>query len=480
MSSPFSLRRRPHGANARAATCSLALGVALLAGCVTYAPEPLAPADEIARLRSVEVGVPRIVYQSPEVARDGGARTVDPADGFDEAELVAIALTLQPALRAQRAEIGEAQALLVSADVLPNPDLGAFVRPSIDGASGTAVGLEAIFGLLAPDERPAKRAVADADLALARARVESAERRLAAEVRVARIAVLTAEQSARLLRQELALRDDAVTLLRKQRDLGEATELALTVVELDRATVQRAVREADATAARNRRVLNESLGVPPDLGLALVGSGVDIEFVLVPDVSDDALDSAIIDGNPELRERFLAHARAEGELRLAVAGQYPHFGLGPSFEDDVDGNASLGLAATLELPIFDRGAGPIAEKTAARETARAAYVATLHAIRARAFDSRETLRRARLEVDVQRSEVLPLVQRTEQLFEGALRAREVSIFEWLTARSRAIESRRDLLDALSHYATAAVELDAVTGAPLVSILRDTANEAKER
>jgi hypothetical protein len=54
-------------------------------------------------------------------------------------------------------------------------------------------------------------------------------------------------------------------------------------------------------------------------------------------------------------------------------------------------------------------------------------MALLHRLRADAAGALAALRRARLEVETQEREVLPLVKRNQDLFEGAFQAREVSI-----------------------------------------------------
>lgn len=446
-------------------------------GCATYEAHPLAPHAELARLRDVAVDDLRVEYATN--ATTGTAR-FDPSDGLDEAELATVALTLNADLRAKRAGIGEARALLVTAGLLPNPDLGAFVRPGIGGTSGTGFGLDALFDLMRPDERDAKRGLAESNVEYVRAEIEAAELRLVSDVRRGRIRLLSAEQAARLVEQELGLRDETVRLVRRQRELGETTEIALALVELDATTLQRQAREARANVESERAALNALIGVPPTLEIPLVGDGSTLTFAIVPDPTDDDLDARLIAGRGELRVRASEYASAEQELRLAVARQYPRIGVGPSYEKDIEGSEGLGLVASIEIPIFDRNQGEIAEKSAHRERVRAEYVAELHELRARAFAARAKQRSARLDVETLQRDVMPLVERTEALFESALRARELSVFEWLTARTRAIQSRKDLLDALTRYASAAVDLDSATGTPLVAVLNETSGAERTR
>lgn len=455
-----------------AGVLALTLG---LGSCATYRSRPLVPEDELATLRTRTLESLRIEYARPGETREHAA-AFDASDGLDDAELVAVALTGNPALRSKRLEIGEAQALLVSAGIWPNPQFDVFARPGIGKSTSTGFGLDLLFALLRPGERAAKRAVAEARLTTTRAEIIAEELRLAWEVRRARIGVLAAEQMVRFFEQEQDLRGQAATLVKQQRELGEATEMDVAVVELDRVAVQRQAREAQTTYERERRTLNRAVGLPPSYELPLAGLGEPLAFTLYDELSDEEVDRRVLAGRFDLHARASSYRRAEEELRLAITRQYPNLRVGPTYETEVEGSEALGLGASIEVPIFDRNQGEIAEKVAVRERARAEYVAALHEARARAFESLAALRRGRAEVELQQRDVAPLITRTETLFEGALRARDLTIFEWITIRGRAVQVRRDLLDALVRYSNTVVELEYATGRPLSTATNDSNEE----
>ncbi len=453
--------------------------VASLGACASYSARPLDPAEELARLAARDPAALRIEYVRGASPGAAPQELFDARDGLDEAELAALALAASPELGAQRAAIGEAKALLVSAGLLPDPELGAFVRTGAGGSSGTALGLDALLRLPRPDERASRRALAGSEVERSRAELAALELALVARVRHARLALLAAEQSLRLHERELALRVQAVALVRRQRELGEATELSLALFELERTAVERTVRARRSAVAGERRALNELLGLPPAFELTLAGSGAGLVFTLVAEPSDAEIDARLQDA-PELRARAADYRRAEAELRLAVARQYPGIALGPSYERDLEGGASLGLGLALELPLFDRNRGEILAKQAQRARTRASYVAALHGLRARAHAARAELQRARSEVELGEREVVPLAERTQALFEGALRAREGTVFEWLAAQSRVNQARQDLLEALASYAGAAVDLDAALGSPLVAVVHADVGDPSHR
>lgn len=441
----------------------------ILGACVSYRAQPLHPEQELESLRRpIDLADVRIERTTVGDGASPVELRFDPSDGLDEAELVSVALTLNPSLRAKRLEIGAAQALLVSAGLWPNPELDAFVRPGIGGIEHTTFGLDLLVSLLRPGERPARRALGEARVEEVHAEIALAELRLAADVRRARVRSLAAQRRVGLLEQESSLRGDAVRLVGRQRELGETTDIAVALVELDAVAIERALRDGRAAAARATRELNELAGLPPDYALLLGGTSDAFALRIVEDIGDDELDRRLLAGRFDLRASAASYRVREAELALAIARQYPLLRIGPSFEKDIGGSESLGLAGALELPLFDRNQGEIAARLAARDRAHAEYVALLHALRARAFESRASLRRATEEALLQERETVPLIERVESLFEGALRARELSVFEWISARTKAVQARIDLLDALVAYATAVVEFETSTGGPRVA------------
>jgi cobalt-zinc-cadmium efflux system outer membrane protein len=184
------------------------------------------------------------------------------------------------------------------------------------------------------------------------------------------------------------------------------------------------------------------------------------------EVPDAELERRLLAGRFEFRALEAAYERAEHELRLAIRSQFPNLKLGVSGERNEEGDEFLGPGVELEIPLFDRNQGEIAAKANARDLARANFVATLHRLRAEAYEARAELQRARLEVQMQEKDVLPLVQRNQDLVERAFGAREVSVFDRVAAQQRALRSREAYLDSVVRYQRAVIEVETATGMPL--------------
>lgn len=125
-----------------------------------------------------------------------------------------------------------------------------------------------------------------------------------------------------------------------------------------------------------------------------------------------------------------------------------------------------GVSASVEIPIFDRNQGEIAEKTAARDRSRAEYTAALHRLRSEAAAALARVRAIRAEIDTQQREVLPLLERSQTLSRGAFEARELNVLDWVTAQQRALRTRRAYLDTVISYRRALLDLEALSGFPV--------------
>jgi cobalt-zinc-cadmium efflux system outer membrane protein len=262
------------------------------------------------------------------------------------------------------------------------------------------------------------------------------------------------------------LRERTLDLTARRRAAGEGTELDVSAAELDVSEIRRDRLRAETEIDSARRALDELLGLPPACALHLTASGQPLVVIVFEDVPDAELERRLLGGRFEFRALEAAYERAEHELRLAVQSQFPNLKVGLSATHDGDGSEYLGPGVDLEIPLFNRNQGEIAAKANARDLARASFVATLHSLRAGAYEARAQLQRARVEVEMQERDVLPLVQRNQDLVERAFVAREVSILERVTAQQRALRSREAYLDSVIRYQRAVIEVEIATGMSL--------------
>ena len=193
-------RPRPFSGTARLAQATVGVvvfGVAL-GGCVSFQPKPIVPLDVLRDLQRVRLEGLTAVAPA---AHNAPVPTFDLSDGLSADEAVAVALFLNPGLRAFRKERGVAEGEVVAAGVLPNAELEV-TWLSIENftkspaSSGFDVSLR--WSPPRPGERAARRAQAEARLANVRAQIADEEWRLAADVGKADAALGGAQERLRL------------------------------------------------------------------------------------------------------------------------------------------------------------------------------------------------------------------------------------------------------------------------------------------
>lgn len=447
----------------------------LLAGCVTYEPKPLDPRSELAALdrRAPPVGAVILEHLTPTAAV---APAFDISDGWSEAELMALAVSLNPDLQAARASIGESEALLVAAKTLPNPEFGVGFGAGLPGTSGFKLDTRLLFELLKPGEREARQAAASARIAESRAAVLAREYDVAAATRAAAFAVLVAERSAEFLDSELDLRRQAADLVRRRRELGESNDLDVAAVDLELVDVQRDRRRLDLDLAEARLRLNEILGLPPTCEIALQESGRPLGIPMVDPNAADEIGERLLANRLDLKAREAAYTVAEEDLRLAIARQWAKIKVGPLYEHEGTSDNYAGIDASVEIPIFDRNQGEIADRTAVRDRVRAEYVADLHRLRADAAAALARVLAARAEIEAQDRDVLPLLDRSQRLFRSAFEARELSVLDWVTSQQRSLRARRANFDAVVAYRRALLELESLSGFPAWRLASETVGD----
>jgi len=411
--------------------------LASLAGCATYEPAPLNPTALLARLDTVEL------------ASDADARA--PGD------LAAFALRHNPALRELRAQLAISDALLIEAGVLPDVELSwdamDVVGARADGETATTGAYVSGFGLsiplLAPGERGARRAAAERELDLVRAEVAAAEWRVAAEVAASCARVRAAM---RAVEREAGVVDVArrtASLLEAAADRGAATALEVSLARGALAAARADALAREAGLAEHRLALNELLGLPPGIAVAVAES--DAPGIALDAGGVGALVERAIAERPDVRAAEAAYRVAEADLALAFARRRPR--------------VSVGTAVALAFDLFGgfrRASVDVA--LARRERARAAFETKLFDVRAEvhaALARRDAADRARA---FARDELAANAERSRELAQRAFDAGTATLLEVLAVQREGALAARVLADSEAAADEAAWRLAAACGA----------------
>ena len=361
---------------------SLALFAFGLGGCAHFVPRPLRPAAaaQAWALRSLaDPGLRQFFAQ---------ARTAQPIQWplpvWTVDDLTLAAIYDRPDLAVAWSQWDAATAGTITAGERPNPSI------TVSGTYDTTTPPPWIPGLSfdLPIETGGKRGdrLAEARTQAEAARWDFVDKiwQVRASVRSALVDVYRAEQTVALLAQQERAEAKQVTLLEGQLRAGAiaVAELTPARIALDTTRLDQAQARADETAARAALAAAVGLPIHALRSVKLTFDGLD--HLPSAFTESEARHHAVLN-RADVRSALASYAASQAALQLEIAKQYPDIHLGPGYElDQTDNKWTLGL--TIDLPVFNRNQGPIAEARARRRLAAAQFVA----VQAKALSDAET------------------------------------------------------------------------------------------
>ncbi len=353
--------------------CALLTGLLLTAGCGLQRYEA-APLDQArvpgaalnARLDDAELGAAMTRH---------GAVNAWPLLEWTPAQLALAAALRSPEVRVAQAALATAQAARAVAAQRANPALAMNLEHhghrDSDQSSHWSVGPSIEFSL-SPMSRK-RIAVALADTAVVAARIDVLDSAWQARdtAELASLDVLEQRALSPLLKREVEARAQLVAAARAQVAAGVDYAFEWQTLELEANNA----RLAELDAARVRRVAQAALGAAlhvddatlTELAVVTPAAPMPLEFA--------TLQAHSLNAHPDILRALADYARAEHQLALAVAAQYPELRLSPGYFFD-QGDNVWSLVGGVVVPLFATQDAAIAQASAARDTAREHFYAT--------------------------------------------------------------------------------------------------------
>ena len=310
----------------------------------------------------------------------------------------------------------------------------------------------------------ARRALAQANIDAIAPQREITRLDLMAEVARRYLAVTAARGQRRIAMDDIEQRRRAVAAARVRMLAGASpastlmtAQAALAQAELDRDRAEQAERAArmalaalwNAREADFTEVSGEPLQLP-----ALE------DFQQLATLLSDTPELAVIAGEARVREAQLQLARSE--LRGNLSWQLGVRNSRASGDNGLVGGFSMPLGTARRAGPEIRAAETELAMSAVQRESRALQLYSTLA------EAHGRYGIARLEVARMGSDVLPQLQRAEKAAETAWRAGAISYMEWGQLQAMRIEARQRQLDAALAAQTALIEIQRLTGQPLVA------------
>lgn len=463
------------GRNLYFLNATLAAAAVLLiacSGCTRYSAKPL---DPVAVQQQIQrVSLDDLVNQTAESAVAGTLKLA-PSEGLDADAAGLAALLLNPGLKTKRLERGVAAGQIITAGLYPNPSLDNRFLP-FNGQGRGVKSFEAnlSFEVLRWNERAGEKQAKQANMEAVQFEIMAEEWKTVSEARADYWNVVAAREKLRVNQEALDLSERLTTGVRNRVAKGAGNAFELNLAELQHVKLQAETRKLEAEASAAERALRQAIGLPfeaelklriPEKPLARGKRAWGLPEVL-----------SALTNTAGMKAVEWEYQEREGELRAAIARQYPGLRLGPSTTLDFDGNvwsSLFGFVAALELPVLNHNQGEVKEKLAAREQAYAAYVERLHVARSAIADAVAQAESSEKGLLFQEQELLPKAQETIRLTERACAAGEIEASALLQAQASFLEVKKNYLDLLIEYRHGLQAVEAALGRRLEDLVAGT-------
>jgi cobalt-zinc-cadmium efflux system outer membrane protein len=346
-----------------------------LIGCATYEPKPLAPEQFAAAFDSRRLDSPELRrFIEQQLGHELNAWPPDSQPpGWTLPTLTLVAYYYHPALTLARASWAEARAALITAGGRPNPTLGLTPGYNFSASSGVTPWIPGAT-LDLPIETAGKRGhrITHArQLAeVARWNLVTTAWQVRAGVRDALLNFSDAMERERLLGEQFRLQEQWVARLQQRAEAGAIPRTEVTPARIALEKLRLEAAELHRLMGENTVRLAEAIGVPVASLNQAKGIGLAWHFPDATSLTADTARRNALTRRADIAAALADYEAAQTALQLEIAKQYPDVHLGTGYQWD-QGQSKWNLGLNLELPVFNRNQGPIAEAQARRASAAA-------------------------------------------------------------------------------------------------------------
>jgi outer membrane protein TolC len=350
---------------------SVGMFALVMAGCAVqrYRPVAVAPAQTASSLESRTLqddGLRQFITKAL-----GQGITWPPNIG-DLRFLTLAAFYFNPDLAVARAQVEIAKAGIKTARMRPNPILD--FSPGIP--SPYLIGLSLAFPIVTAGKRGYEIELAKNLNATAELNLAALVWKVRSRVRSALLSYIVAEHNRNLAQSAERLWQTRATRLYRELAVGEISKPELETSRTALLDAQLGARAAEGRVAQAEATLAAAIGIPVSGidGVRLDWPNLDQVPSLTVLTSNEIQRDAVLN-RLDVRRALADYTAAQNSLQLEIARRVPNFQLGPGYQYE-ESHSFFGTSLAIELPVFNRNEGPIAQAEAHRSEAAANLLVT--------------------------------------------------------------------------------------------------------
>ncbi len=379
---------------------------------------------------------------------------------------VQIALLNNRELQARFEEIGIAQADVIQAGLITNPNFSASFRFPNRPPSGTNIEYSMAQNFIELLMLPLRKRIANAQLAQTEIHVADEVLKLAMEVKIAFYTAQARQQLLGRLRVVTETNETAAEFTKRLHDAGNTSDLELANQQGSYEQSRLEVAQTELQVRRDRERLNRLLGL----------WGAQTSWTMadhLPELPGSEgslrnLESRAVAQRLDLQAARM-HLNLVGQalaLRTKTRFLPAEIKLGVDTERETDGTRVTGPTLDLELPIFNQGQGEIAKLTAQYRQAQRELEAMAINIRSEVRESRDQLVAARDLTSYIGKQLIPTQQQALNLTLQQYNFMLKGAYDLLLAKQNEVAAERSYIEAWRDYWIARAELERAVGGNL--------------
>ena len=388
---------------------------------------------------------------------------VTPPDDANVASMLDRELTADDAVRISFAnnrdvqatleELGIARADLIAASTIRNPVFDGELRFPGDPAKPVETALlQTVVDIFQLGNR---KNMGRARFEVTRIRVGGAVVNFAGEVRTDYYHLLAARKI--LARQETIMKaqEAATELARRQHDAGNISDLDLENEQARYEQVKLDIARAQLDELTAREQLLTDLGLQRRAELKLPP-----EFPPLPEaeMTSDEIETQVMTRRLDIQMTQREIEAAPRAIRVAKTAAFNDLAVGVHSDRETDGKVTRGPAASIPIPIFDRGQAQQVRARAMLRQAQQRLAALATTARSEARAAQERLLEARSRAAYLRDVLIPRRARILNLTQLEYNAMLRGVFQLINARQNLASAQREEVIATRNYWVARTEL----------------------
>ncbi|MFQ5744732.1 MAG: TolC family protein [Acidobacteriota bacterium] len=383
------------------------------------------------------------------------------------------AFARSPILRAQRAEVDQAEGRFITARTYPfNPEFSveaARRRGELESTTDYNIILSQEIEIGGKRRRRVEQAGAEQDAELGQ--FLRAQRLLAARVRAAFIEALRARELVEVDQANAELANSLTEVARKRFEAGAAPQMEVNLALVQVGRARRDLRLSRGAYQVALTILAEIVGLDPDNPPVPVGE-LTLPSRDVPAFSELLASALQQRADLEAFRDTVRAARARTEV--ARRQRVPNLMTGASYGEEEETDRLVGGFVGVRIPIFNRNRGAIAEANGLLQQAEAKQLAVELQVRQEVASSLARYQAAVESTTNLQAQVLGSLQENLELLQHSFEAGKTSWTEVLVFRREFVDVRREYVETLTEARLAGIEMDLATGvAPSLSTYEES-------